>query len=276
MSPDPEKPMVAMAFKMVEDPYGTLTFMRIYQGSFKKGESYFNQRTGRKERFGRIVRMHADRARRHRRSRGRRHRGRAGRRLRQRRHLCLRIELLPVARHVRARAGHSHGHRAHGPRRRRPPEQGPAPFPPRRSHAERLDRRRNRRDDHRRHGRIAFGYLCGTDSPRIQRGRRSQPAQGQLPRSAHADWRSSTPGTKSKPADRASSPTSSACSTCCPTIPRKTFSSRTTVTGGRVPKQYIPAVEKGFRSMLNKGPIAGYPVVKLRGNARRRFVSRSR
>ena len=44
----------------MEDPYGALTFMRIYQGRFVKGESYFNQRTGRKERFGRIVRMHAD------------------------------------------------------------------------------------------------------------------------------------------------------------------------------------------------------------------------
>ncbi len=58
--PDPEKPAVAMAFKIVEDTYGTLTFMRLYQGRFVKGESYFNQRTGRKERFGRIVRMHAD------------------------------------------------------------------------------------------------------------------------------------------------------------------------------------------------------------------------
>ncbi|MGD0517350.1 MAG: GTP-binding protein, partial [Thermoguttaceae bacterium] len=60
LSPNPDKPMAAMAFKMVEDPYGTLTFMRIYQGSIKKGESYYNQRSGRKERFGRIVRMHAD------------------------------------------------------------------------------------------------------------------------------------------------------------------------------------------------------------------------
>ena len=49
-----------MAFKIVEDPYGTLTFMRIYQGRFDKGGTYFNQRTGRKERFSRIVRMHAD------------------------------------------------------------------------------------------------------------------------------------------------------------------------------------------------------------------------
>ncbi len=35
------------------------------------------------------------------------------------------------------------------------------------------------------------------------------------------------------------------------------------VVGGRIPKQYIPAVEKGFRSRLRKGPLAGYPVVGL-------------
>src|SRR5690606_39678556 len=51
---------VGMAFKIVEDPYGQLTFMRLYQGTIEKGGTYINQRTGRKERFGRIVRMHAD------------------------------------------------------------------------------------------------------------------------------------------------------------------------------------------------------------------------
>lgn len=60
LEPSPDKPTVAMAFKIVEDPYGALTFMRIYQGRLAKGETYFNQRTGRKERFSRIVRMHAD------------------------------------------------------------------------------------------------------------------------------------------------------------------------------------------------------------------------
>ena len=60
LHPDPDKPTVAMAFKIAEDPYGALTFMRIYQGKLVKGESYFNQRTGRKERFSRILRMHAD------------------------------------------------------------------------------------------------------------------------------------------------------------------------------------------------------------------------
>ena len=57
---DDSKPAVAMAFKIVDDPYGQLTFMRIYQGTLAKGESYYNQRTQQKQRFSRIVRMHSD------------------------------------------------------------------------------------------------------------------------------------------------------------------------------------------------------------------------
>ncbi len=60
LEPKADLPFVGMAFKIVEDPFGQLTFMRMYQGTIKKGESYFNQRTGRKERFSRIVRMHSN------------------------------------------------------------------------------------------------------------------------------------------------------------------------------------------------------------------------
>jgi elongation factor G len=60
LTPDPKKPLVAMAFKIVDDPYGQLTFMRIYQGTITKGEAYINQRTSQKQRFSRIVKMHAD------------------------------------------------------------------------------------------------------------------------------------------------------------------------------------------------------------------------
>jgi elongation factor G len=59
--PDPTKTFVGMAFKIVDDEYGQLTFLRIYQGTVKKGETYFNQRTRKKERFSRVVRMHSDR-----------------------------------------------------------------------------------------------------------------------------------------------------------------------------------------------------------------------
>jgi elongation factor G len=60
LEPDSSKTLVAMAFKIVDDPYGQLTFMRLYQGKIEKGEMYFNQRTGQKQRFSRIVKMHAD------------------------------------------------------------------------------------------------------------------------------------------------------------------------------------------------------------------------
>ena len=60
LEPDPSKPFVGMAFKIVEDPYGQLTFLRIYQGTIEKGNMYINQRTGRKDRFSRILRMHSD------------------------------------------------------------------------------------------------------------------------------------------------------------------------------------------------------------------------
>jgi elongation factor G len=61
LASDPAAPFVGMTFKIVDDSYGQLTFMRIYQGTIEKGQMYFNQRTGRKDRFSRIVRMHADR-----------------------------------------------------------------------------------------------------------------------------------------------------------------------------------------------------------------------
>ena len=42
------------------DPYGNLTFFRVYSGMLKKGSYVYNSRTGNKERIGRILRMHAN------------------------------------------------------------------------------------------------------------------------------------------------------------------------------------------------------------------------
>src|SRR5690606_6944300 len=42
---DPAKPFVGMAFKIMDDEFGQLTFTRVYQGTVKKGEMYYNQRT---------------------------------------------------------------------------------------------------------------------------------------------------------------------------------------------------------------------------------------
>jgi elongation factor G len=57
---DPGKPLRALAFKIMDDRYGALTFTRIYSGTMKKGDTVLNTFTGKTERIGRIVEMHAD------------------------------------------------------------------------------------------------------------------------------------------------------------------------------------------------------------------------
>lgn len=57
---DPSKPLRALAFKIMDDRYGALTFIRIYSGKLEKGMTVLNTFTGKSERIGRIVEMHAD------------------------------------------------------------------------------------------------------------------------------------------------------------------------------------------------------------------------
>lgn len=58
---DPKAPLAAVAFKIMTDPYvGRLTFFRVYSGTLEKGTSVMNATTERKERVGRILFMHAN------------------------------------------------------------------------------------------------------------------------------------------------------------------------------------------------------------------------
>ena len=57
---DPDKPLRALAFKIMDDRFGALTFIRIYSGRLEKGTTVLNTFTGKTERIGRIVEMHAD------------------------------------------------------------------------------------------------------------------------------------------------------------------------------------------------------------------------
>ncbi|MDF1739321.1 MAG: elongation factor G [Verrucomicrobiales bacterium] len=57
---DVNKPLRALAFKIMDDQYGALTFTRVYSGSLQKGDTILNTFTGKTERIGRIVEMHAD------------------------------------------------------------------------------------------------------------------------------------------------------------------------------------------------------------------------
>lgn len=57
---DPNGPLRALAFKIMDDRFGALTFLRIYSGKIEKGTTVLNTFTGKTERIGRIVEMHAD------------------------------------------------------------------------------------------------------------------------------------------------------------------------------------------------------------------------
>jgi len=58
--PDDSEPFAALAFKIATDPYGNLTYFRVYSGTLEKGSYVYNARSGKKERIGRILRMHAN------------------------------------------------------------------------------------------------------------------------------------------------------------------------------------------------------------------------
>ena len=59
--PAPDEPFAALSFKVMSDPYvGKLTYIRVYSGTMKAGDRVLNTRTGRTERIGRILQMHAN------------------------------------------------------------------------------------------------------------------------------------------------------------------------------------------------------------------------
>ena len=59
LSNDPNAPLVALAFKLEESRFGQLTYLRIYQGTLKKGSTVINQSNGKKVKVPRLVRMHS-------------------------------------------------------------------------------------------------------------------------------------------------------------------------------------------------------------------------
>jgi elongation factor G len=57
---DPNAPFAGLAFKIINDKYGTLTFVRVYSGTLKSGDTVLNTTRDHRERIGRMFQMHAD------------------------------------------------------------------------------------------------------------------------------------------------------------------------------------------------------------------------
>jgi elongation factor G len=262
LAPDPEKPTVAMAFKIVEDSYGTLTFMRIYQGRFTKGASYINQRTGRKERFSRIVRMHAD-------QREDIEEAAAG-------------DIVAIL-GVDCASGDTYASQQNYCTLQNmfvpEPVIRMAISPMARDGADRLSKalHRFRREDPTLHvssdeetgetiiagmgelhldvyiERIRREYNVAVEVGAPKVNYREAPTQAAAFNTRHRKQTGGS-GQYAHIVGRFD---------VLPPDAEGTFLFEEKVVGGRIPKQYIPAVEKGFRSMLAKGPIAKYPVVGL-------------
>jgi elongation factor G len=58
--PEDSEPLSALAFKIINDPFGKLGFVRVYSGALRTGDTVLNPRTGKTERVGRLVKMHAN------------------------------------------------------------------------------------------------------------------------------------------------------------------------------------------------------------------------
>jgi len=259
---DRSKPTVAMAFKIAEDPFGALTFMRLYQGTFTKGATYFNQRTGRKARFSRIVRMHAN-------QREDVHEATAG-------------DIVAVL-GVDCVSGDTYA--SEYPYCTLESMYVPEPVismaiaPLGRDGADGLSRalRRFRREDPTFHvtndPETGETLIAGMGELHlevyVQRIRREFDVEVEVGRPKvnyrEAPTRPAEFNVRHRKQTGGSGQYAHVIGTLdvLPDDAEETFLFEDHVTGGRIPKEYIPAVEKGFRRGILKGPVAGYPVVGL-------------
>ncbi len=263
LEPDPAKPFVGMAFKIVEDPFGQLTFMRIYQGTIKKGETFFNQRTGQKQRFSRIVKMHADK--------------------REEIDSAGAGDIVAVM-GIDCASGDTYASEnkyctlesMFVPE----PVIKMAINPASRDGADKLGKAlaRFRKED------PTFRVATDEETSEtviagmgelhldiyVERIRREYGIEVEVGtrRSATASRPPRRPNTisstRSRPAVRDSMPTSSASWSVCPRTAPEVFEFEDLVVGGRIPREYIPSVEKGFRDSLMKGPVAEFPIVGVK------------
>ena len=266
--PSASEPFSGLAFKIQTDKHlGKLTYVRVYSGTLDSGSQVVNSTKDRKERIGKIYQMHANKREERPTAWAGRHHRRAGSQAdHHRRHAERpgqpghpRVDDVPGA-------GHPGGHRAEdevGPgeagRRDSAPGRGGPDLP-------RLERRGDRSDGHRRHGRAPPGHPGGPHAPRVQRRGQHRQASGGVP--GDDPRQGGEAHLRAQEADRWLRPVREgrrhASSRCRSTADGPTYEFVNAVSGGRIPKEYIPSVDAGAQDSLQYGVLAGYPLVGVR------------
>lgn len=255
------EPLRALAFKVMDDRFGALTFIRVYSGVIEKGMTLLNSATGKTERIGRMVEMHAD-------ERNELTRAQAG-------------DIIAVIGMKTVKTGHTLCDPDH-PCTLEPmifpePVISIAVTPKDKAGAEKMSN--------------AIGKLVAED-PTFQvetdeeSGETILKGMGELHLDIKVDILRRTYGVEmvvGKPQVAYRETITKAIEDSYthkkqtggsgqfgkidyrirPGEPGSGFVFTSTVVGGNVPKEFFPAIEKGFRSMMNEGPLAGYPVLDV-------------
>ncbi|QDV83914.1 elongation factor G [Stieleria sp.] len=260
LKPDPDAPFVGMAFKIVDDEFGQLTFMRIYQGTIQKAGTYVNQRTGRKERFSQIVRMHSDK--------------------REKIDSACAGDIVAVT-GIDSASGDTYAEERDQCTLESMFVPDPvikiAVMPKNRSDGDKMSKalQRFRKED------PTFRVMTDEETNEIlisgmgelhlevyiERIRREYDVEIEVgaPKVSYREspTRAIEFNYKHKKQTGGSGQYAHIVGKLSPldSISEDSFEFEDHVVGGRIPKQYIPAIEKGFRDILGKGPLAEYPVV---------------
>jgi elongation factor G len=259
---DANRPFRGLAFKIMDDRFGALTFTRIYSGQIKKGDTVLNTFTGKTERIGRMVEMHAN-------DRTEIDSAQAG-------------DIIAIVGLKNVQTGHTLADEKH-PATLEPmvfpdPVISLAVAPKDKANAEKLG--------------VAIGKMVQEDpSFRVETdeetGETILKGMGELHLDIKVDILKRTHNvevnvgapqvayreTITKPvSDSYTHKKQSGGSgqfakidyKIEPLEPGSGFVFESAVVGGNVPKEFIPAVEKGFKNSIQKGPLAGYPCLDFK------------
>ncbi|MFS1704568.1 elongation factor G, partial [Alteromonas sp. AMM-1] len=256
-----DEPFRALAFKIMDDRFGALTFVRIYSGKLKKGDTILNSATGKTERVGRMVEMHAN-------ERTELQSAQAG-------------DIIAIVGMKNVQTGHT----LCDPNKPCTLEPMIFPEPVISIAVKPKDKGANEKMS------IAIGKLVAED-PTFQvetdedSGETILKGMGELHLDIKVDILKRTYGVEllvgqpqvayretitqavedsytHKKQSGGSGQYGKIDYRIRPGETNSGFTFKSTVVGGNVPKEFFPAIEKGFKSMMGAGPLAGYPVLDV-------------